>query len=46
MVNLEVNTDTSQIIKERNISFLLKVASNVKIIDGTGEQNNPYKLGL
>ena len=28
MVNIEVNTDTSQIIKERNISFLLKVASN------------------
>ena len=28
IVNIEVNTDTSQIIKERNISFLLKVAAN------------------
>lgn len=27
-VNIEVNTDTSQNIKERNISFLLKVVSN------------------
>ena len=27
-VNIEVNNDTSQNIKERNISFLLKVASN------------------
>ena len=28
VINIEVNTDTSQIIKERNIGFLLKVASN------------------
>lgn len=27
-VNIEVNTDTSQIIKERNINFILKVVSN------------------
>ena len=30
----------------KGVRPVLYLSSNVKITDGTGEQNNPYKLGL
>ncbi|MBQ9318261.1 MAG: hypothetical protein IJR82_01330 [Bacilli bacterium] len=42
-INLRNDWASTNLVETRPVLYLL---SNVKIIDGTGEQNNPYWLGL